>query len=60
MNYTEKAVENFPTYGNMNTETRMIKYFNQHVGKATQGQVQQIINNLYKDNLNNENIPDEL
>lgn len=48
MNYTGQAVKTFPG---------AINYFNNTVGKATQGQVQTIIDNLYKGNLNHDDIP---
>ncbi len=54
MNYTSKAVEN---YYNPFSTMDFTKYFNDNVGKATQGQEQQIINNLYNGNLNYDDIP---
>jgi len=54
MNYTNKAVEN---YVNPFSNINVTRYFNENVGKATKGQIQQIINNLFYGNLNYDNIP---
>jgi len=51
MNYTKEAAKGFSTTGGV------IQYFNNTVGKATKGQIQTIINNLYDGNLNYNNIP---
>jgi hypothetical protein len=54
MNYTGKAVNN---YVNPFSNTNYTKYFNENVGKAVRGQIQQVINNLFKGNLNDDDIP---
>lgn len=51
MSYTGEAVKSF------NVVPGAINYFNNTVGKATRGQIQTIIDNLYNGNLNYNNIP---
>ena len=56
MNYTSEAVKNlYSPFSTMN----FTNYFNNNVGNATQGQEQQIINNLYNGDLNNDDIPEK-
>ena len=54
MNYTTNAIDNSDPMRSRESKKR---YFNSHVGAATQGQIQQIINNLLKGILNYDNIP---
>jgi RHS repeat-associated protein len=51
MDYSHTAAKSHPNYPDA------IQYFQRHVGKATSGQIQQIINNLWDGNLNFNNIP---
>src|SRR5690606_14435561 len=55
MGYTNWGIEQSQGLINPNlSREQQINYFNNNVGKATQGQVQQIINNLYNGNLNSD------
>ena len=51
MNYTDVAVKNKPGYV-ANDNLRAL--FNENVGKATQGQIQTIINNIFNGHLNSD------
>lgn len=51
MNYTSKAADFWETVPGY-TRNAMTKYFNENVGKATRGQIQQVINNYFEGNLN--------
>ncbi|WP_146186452.1 hypothetical protein [Pedobacter sp. HMWF019] len=53
MNYTSNAVD----AGTLGPSVNAVRFFNNTVGKATQGQVQTIVTNLYNGNLNYNNIP---
>lgn len=53
MNYTREAAN----AGTLNPNVNAIRFFNNTVGKATRGQIQTVINNLYNGNLNFNNIP---
>jgi len=53
MNYTKNAAQS----GSLPPNIEPIRFFNNTVGKARQGQMQAIINNLYNGNLNFNNIP---
>ena len=55
MGYTNWGIEEGEKLLNPNlSQAQKINYFNSVTGKATQGQAQQIINNLYKGNLNSD------
>jgi RHS repeat-associated protein len=51
MDYSQSAAQSHPNY------VDGLQYFQTHVGSATAGQIQQIINNLWDGNLNYNNIP---
>jgi RHS repeat-associated protein len=51
MNYTSEAVNNKP---NNVVRDNLGRYFNANVGKATQGQIQTIINNVFNGHLNSD------
>lgn len=53
MNYTSVAAKS----GTLNPNINAVRFFQNTVGKATKGQIQTIINNLYNGNLNYNNIP---
>ena len=53
MGYSSRSATQ-PSINPMMTQEEKINYFNNNVGKATQGQTQQIINNLYEGNLNSD------
>jgi len=55
MGYTKKAVQIAQSGGGTQTERALIQYYNNNVGKATGGQIQTIINNIYSGAINNKN-----
>lgn len=54
MGYSSKTADESGAFGISTTREQKINYLNKNVGRATQGQTQQIINNLYKGNLNSD------
>jgi hypothetical protein len=52
MGYSSKTAAKSQAFGMSTTQEQRINYLNKNVGRATQGQTQQIIDNLYRGNLN--------
>jgi RHS repeat-associated protein len=65
LNINDESLSNFMNYTSVANRLKQLdnpgndytEYFNNNVGKATEGQVQQIINNIFNGHLNFDNIP---
>lgn len=58
MNYSSNAARESTNINPFLSYSQKLQYFTRNVGKATQEQIHQIINNLRNGNLNSDNILD--